>query len=179
MTIKLLAEWPLEKQYLYAAEDEDRSLEAAIDFMWDVCQQDLIDFMYKSSYCQLAILVATELGTGNAPDLADSLPANPLILNLTGWDEEEIKIREEIVEEIAEKVDMFLIDIESMLPGEDVVAREQGRAPGDELPEPVAEPGHGPGEGPGQHLHHAPADPGDEQPDPRAPAVAGGGQHPQ
>jgi FAD/FMN-containing dehydrogenase len=125
MTIKLLAEWPLEKQYLYGAEDEDRSLEAAIEFIRDICQQDLIDFIYKSSYCQMAILVATELGTDNAPDLADSLPGNPVILNLVGWDEEEISIREKIAEEIAEKADMFLIDIESLIPAEDFQADPQ------------------------------------------------------
>ena len=119
MTIKLLAEWPIERQYLYGAEDEERSLEAAIEFIRDICQQDLIDFIYKSSYCQMAVAIAMELGIDNAPDLAESLAANPVVLNLAGWDEEEIKIREEITEEIAEKAEMFLIDLDTLLAGQD------------------------------------------------------------
>ena len=119
MTIKLLAEWPIEKQYLYGAEEEERSLESAIEFVRNICQLDLIDFIYKSSYCQMAVAIAMELGIDNAPDLAESLAANPVVLNLAGWDEEEIKIREEITEEIAEKAEMFLIDLDSLLAGQD------------------------------------------------------------
>jgi len=119
MTIKLLAEWPIEKQYLYGAEEEDRSLETSIEFVRDLCQMDLVDFIYKSSYCQMGVAVAMDLGMDNAPDLADSMAENPVVITLAGWDEEEIRIREEITEASAEKAGMFLVDIESLLAGED------------------------------------------------------------
>ncbi len=117
MTIKILPEWPIEKLYLFDAEDDDRSLESACDFIKNICQEDLIDFIYKSSYCQMA----TGLGIGDPVDLSESMPEDPVMVILSGWDEEEVEIRTEITEDIAEKTGMYAVDIAAFDYGEDLM----------------------------------------------------------
>ncbi len=119
MTIKLLAEWPEEKLLVYTVMDESRSLEAAIEFTREVCQHDLADFFYKSSSAQMSVIMHIEVGGIEPPDVAETLPSNPVVVIIAGWDEEEINIREEIAAEAAEKAGMFAIDIAALIPADD------------------------------------------------------------
>lgn len=108
MTIRLVAEFPVEKIFLFDSMDREKSLDNALSFIKRISRLDLAEFIYKSHTDQLANMSPL----GNPLDLVEMLPEHPVVVIISGNDEEEVKVREEILLKVAEEEGMYAVDIE-------------------------------------------------------------------
>ncbi len=99
MTIRLVAEFPFEKLFLFDSMERENSLERALSFVKIIARLDLAEFIYKSHTDQLANMSPM----GNPLDLIELLPEHPVVVVISGNDEEEVKVREKILLKVAEE----------------------------------------------------------------------------
>lgn len=108
MTIRLVAEFPYEKIFLFDSLDREKSLDCALNFVKRLSRSDIPEFIYKSHTDQLATISPV----GNPLDLVEMLPEHPVIVIISGNDEEELKAREEELLKIAQEEGMYAVDLE-------------------------------------------------------------------
>jgi FAD/FMN-containing dehydrogenase len=123
MTIRLVAEFPFEKLFLFDSMEREKSLECALSFVKRIARLDIAEFIYKSHTDQLANMSPMD----NPLDLVELLPEHPVVVIISGNDEEEIKVREEILLKVAQEEGMYAVDLEllnSSIGEEKVIAPE-------------------------------------------------------
>ncbi|MEW6443919.1 MAG: FAD-binding oxidoreductase [bacterium] len=117
ITAKLYPDMPKEQIVQTAVFDEDPvGCRKACDIMYDVCQDNLVEFIYKSHPGVMCVTLAGLMG-GKPQDYMMMTPRHPLFMILTGMDEEELAIRAELVREIFARHEVLELDV-SMLPPE-------------------------------------------------------------
>lgn len=108
MTIRLVAEFPLEKLFMFDSVERENSLERALSFVKRIARLDIAEFIYKSHTDQLANMSPM----GNPLDLVELLPEHPIVVIISGNDEEEVKVREEILLKVADEEGIYPVDLE-------------------------------------------------------------------
>lgn len=117
ITAKLYPDLPAEQILQTAVFDEDpEGCRKACGIMYDVCQENLVEFIYKSHPGVMCVTLAGLMG-GKPQDYLMMSPKHPLFMIVTGMDEEEVQIRAELVREIFACHEVLELDI-SMLPPE-------------------------------------------------------------
>lgn len=111
MTIRVVPEYKEERLYIFDADDREKSIECALEFDRKLSQEEIAEFIYKSHHGQMAV-AAPE---ANPPDLAEFLPPDPVIVIISGHDEEELQVKEEILLSIAKETGMYLIDQKAVI----------------------------------------------------------------
>jgi FAD/FMN-containing dehydrogenase len=117
ITGKLYPDMPNEQIIQTAVFDEDPvGCRKACNIMYDVAQENLIEFIYKSHPGVMCVTLAGLMG-GNPQDYLAMSPRHPLFMIITGMDEEEIRIRANLVREIFARHEVVELDL-SMLPAD-------------------------------------------------------------
>lgn len=117
ITGKLFPDMPSEQIIQTAVFDEDPvGCRKACSIMYDVAQDNLIEFIYKSHPGVMCVTLAGLMG-GKPQDYLMMTPRHPLFMIITGMDEEETRIRAELVRGIFAKNEVIELDA-SMLPPE-------------------------------------------------------------
>ncbi len=110
ITTKLYPDMPCEEMIHTAVFDEDPvGFEKACDSIYDIAQETLAEFMYKSHPGVMCVTLAGALDA-DPLDLVSIAPKHPLEILITGLDEEEIEIRGELVREILARHEVLEID---------------------------------------------------------------------
>ena len=100
ITVKLYPELPCENMVHTAVFDEDPvGCEKACAAIYDLAQNNLVEFMYKSHPGVMCVTLAGEVDA-NPMDLVSVAPRHPLEIIVTGFDEKEIQVRLELVREL-------------------------------------------------------------------------------
>ncbi len=110
ITAKLYPEMPSEEMIHTAIFEEDPvGCQKACDTVYEIAQEHLIEFMYKS---HPGVMCVTLAGSVDADpiDLVGIAPKHPLEIIVTGLDEEEIEIRCELVREVLARREVLEID---------------------------------------------------------------------
>ncbi|MEW6443321.1 MAG: FAD-binding oxidoreductase [bacterium] len=117
ITTQLYPDMPEEQIIQTAVFDEDPvGCRKACDIMYEVCQDNLVEFIYKSHPGVMCVMLAGVMG-GKPQDYIPMTPRHPLFMMVTGMDEEEIRIRADLVREIFSRHEVIELDV-SMLPPE-------------------------------------------------------------
>jgi hypothetical protein len=117
ITGKLYPDMPSEQIIQTAVLDEGPvGCRKACGIMYDVAQDNLIEFIYKSHPGVMCVTLAGLLG-GKPQDYLMMTPRHPLFMIITGMDEEEVRIRADLVREIFARHEVMELDV-SMLPPE-------------------------------------------------------------
>ncbi len=112
MTIKMFPERKIERMYAFDAEVKERTLEKAVEFIYKICQLDIVEMVYKSHGGQ--VVTMSEPDPENPFPLgetAEYLPENPVFVILAGDTEEELDIKEEILLEVAGACGLYQMDL--------------------------------------------------------------------
>jgi hypothetical protein len=100
ITAKIYPEMPCEEMVHTAVFDEDPvGIRKACDTIYDLAQNTLAEFMYKSHPGVMCVTLAGEVDT-NPLDLVAIAPKHPLEIVVTGLDEKEIEVRLELIREV-------------------------------------------------------------------------------
>jgi FAD/FMN-containing dehydrogenase len=91
-------------------------IEKACKALYDLCQHNLVEFVYKSHPGVTCVNLGGIVGM-NPTDLLHMSPTNPMFMIVTGMDEEETRIRAELVNEVLARNEVMVMDA-SMLPPE-------------------------------------------------------------
>ena len=110
ITAKLYPEMPCEEMVHTAVFDDDPvGSEKACRTIYDIAQNTLAEFMYKSHPGVMCVTLAGEVDT-NPLDLVSVAPKHPLEIVVTGFDEKEIQVRLELIREALARNDVDEID---------------------------------------------------------------------
>ena len=110
MTVKLFPEKDHESLILVTSfEEDDKACELIINAIYDLAQSNVCDFLYKSHQGIMAISASGMMG-GDPLDLAGMVPKHPVILIIQGLDEEELQIKEKIIDDICQKYELTTVD---------------------------------------------------------------------
>ncbi|MBC2716308.1 MAG: FAD-binding oxidoreductase [Desulfobacteraceae bacterium] len=112
MTIKLFPEPKLEEIQVFQVEDEDDPLivEKIVDLIYRVTRLDICDFVYKTHGGALAN--GNPDPEVNREDSAEIMSEQILLIGVSGDDEEEIRIKMDIVTKMAEEAGCFKVMLE-------------------------------------------------------------------
>ncbi len=81
-----------------------------IDATYDIARENITEFLYKGHPGTFALGISTMLGT-KIEDAITMAPRHPLAVMISGYDEEELVIKREILTELMDKHGMFIIDV--------------------------------------------------------------------
>ena len=110
ITVKLFPEMPREHMMNTAIFQEDpEGFEAVCRTIYELAQQNLVEFLYKSHPGIGCVTIGGALGT-NPLDLVGMGSKHPLAIIVTGLDEEEVQIRTELVRAILERNQLMEMD---------------------------------------------------------------------
>ena len=110
ITAKLFPEMPCEHMMNTAIFQEDpEGFEAVCRTIYDLAQQNLVEFMYKSHPGVGCVTIGGAMGT-NPLDFVAMSSKHPLAIIVTGLDDEEVQIRAELVRGILEKNQLMEMD---------------------------------------------------------------------
>ena len=110
ITVKLYPEMPREEMIHGAIFDEDpKGCEIACTTIYDLAQENLVEFMYKSHPGVMCVTLAGAVDS-NPLDLVGMSPRHPLMIIVTGFDDEEVRIRAELVRAILERNGVTEVD---------------------------------------------------------------------
>ncbi|MEW6441669.1 MAG: FAD-binding oxidoreductase [bacterium] len=110
ITARLFPEMPCEHMMHTAIFQEDpAACEAVCSTIYDLAQQNLVEFMYKSHPGVGCVTIAGAMG-GNPLDFVAMASKHPLAIIVTGLDEEETRVRAELVREILERNGILEVD---------------------------------------------------------------------
>jgi len=110
ITVKLYPEMPCELIIHTAVFEEDPGgCEKACRTIYDLAQNNLVEFMYKSHPGVMCVTLAGAVDT-NPMDLVAVAPKHPLEIIVTGMDEREIAVRTELVRELLARNEVDEID---------------------------------------------------------------------
>ncbi len=117
LTAKLYPDMHCEERIQTGIFDEDpEGIEKACNAVYDFSQEHLVEFMYKTHPGTIAVGIGGILGM-EPHELLPMTPKQPLFLLVTGMDEEEIRVRAELTEEVLARNGVMVVD-PSMLPPE-------------------------------------------------------------
>jgi FAD/FMN-containing dehydrogenase len=117
ITGKLYPDMPCEHLIQTGIFDEDPAgIEKACNAIYDLSQETLVEFMYKSHPGVTTVGLGGILGL-DPLDLLPMTPKQPLFMIVTGLDEEQIQIRKELVQDVLARNEVMVMD-PSMLPPE-------------------------------------------------------------
>jgi hypothetical protein len=91
-------------------------IEKACNALYDLCQKNVIEFIYKSHPGVTTVGLGGIMGV-DPVSLIPMTPTNPMFMIVTGMDEEETRIRSELVNEILTRNEVMVMD-PSMIPPE-------------------------------------------------------------
>jgi len=94
-----------------AEPDAHKAFEKIIDATYDVARENITEFLYKGHPGTFALGIASKMEGTKVMDLISMAPRHPLAIVFSGYDEEEIQIKKEILTELMEKHGMFIIDV--------------------------------------------------------------------
>ena len=129
LTAKLYPDMPCEEPIQTGIFDEDpEGIEKACNAIYDFSQEHLVEFMYKTHPGTVCVNLASPLGV-RPEDLIPMTPKHPLFLLVTGMDEEEVRIRSELTQEVLARNEVMVMD-RSTLPPElsEFISGEQLKA---------------------------------------------------
>jgi FAD/FMN-containing dehydrogenase len=110
ITAKLYPEMPCEEMINTAIFEEDpKGCEIACTTIYDLAQENLVEFMYKSHPGVMCVTLAGVMGT-DPLDLVGMSPKHPLMILVSGLDEEEVKVRGDLVREVLTRNGVLEID---------------------------------------------------------------------
>jgi len=110
ITVKLYPEMPSEKMIHTAVFQEDpAACEAVCNTIYDLAQQNLVEFLYKSHPGVGCVTIAGAVG-GSPQDYLAMASRHPLAVIVTGFDEDETEIRAGLVREILERHQVLEVD---------------------------------------------------------------------
>jgi FAD/FMN-containing dehydrogenase len=110
ITAKLYPEMPCEELIHTAVFDEDPGgCQKACNTIYDLAQNNLVEFMYKSHPGVMCVTLAGAVDT-NPLDLVVIAPKHPLEILIAGLDDEEMSVRAELVREVLERNEVDEID---------------------------------------------------------------------
>ncbi len=110
ITVKLYPEMPREEMIHTAIFEEDpKGCEIACSTIYDLAQENLVEFIYKSHPGVMCVTLAGAVDS-DPLDLVGMSPKHPLMIVVTGLDDEEVRIRGELVREILARNEVTEID---------------------------------------------------------------------
>lgn len=110
ITVKLYPEMPSEKMMHTAVFQEDpAACEAVCNTIYDLAQQNLVEFLYKSHPGVGCVTIAGAAG-GAPQDYLAMASRHPLAVIVTGFDDRETEIRAGLVREILERNQVLEVD---------------------------------------------------------------------
>lgn len=107
MTIKLFPEPKYEQSASFTLLDQADDFEKIVEFIYRICQLDICDFVYKSHGGHAGNQALKREPNINPEDLAEMMPEHIVIANAAGDTREEVEIKAEMVEKIAEECGLF------------------------------------------------------------------------
>ena len=117
ITAKLYPDMPCEELVQTAIFDPDPAgIEKACNALYDFCQKNLVEFVYKSHPGVTCVTLGGMMGT-DPLDLLPMSPSNPMVIIVTGMDEEEIRVRTELLTEVLDRNEVMMMDL-SLFPPE-------------------------------------------------------------
>lgn len=117
LTAKLYPDMPCEERIQTGIFDEDPvGIHKACNAVYDFSQEHLVEFMYKTHPGTISVGLGGILGM-EPQELLAMTPKQPLFLLVTGMDEEEIRIRADLTQEVLARNEVMVVD-PSMLPPE-------------------------------------------------------------
>ena len=81
-----------------------------IDAIYELSRENVTDFMYKSHPGVFAMAITAMLKDLTTRDAVSASPLHPLGIMISGHDKEELAIKREIVEEVMQKHELFIMD---------------------------------------------------------------------
>ncbi len=90
--------------------DSHQSFRRAIDAVFELSRENITDFMYKSHPGVFALMMAALKEDLSVQDVINASPQHPLGIMISGYDQEELEIKREIVKGVLDKHEMFVID---------------------------------------------------------------------
>ena len=116
LTAKLYPDMPCEEPIQTGIFDEDPlGVEKACNAIYDFSQEHLVEFMYKTHPGSVCVNLAGALGV-RPEDLLPMTPRHPLFLLVTGMDEEEVRIRSELTQEVLTRNEVMVMDRSTLPP---------------------------------------------------------------
>ena len=91
--------------------DGHRAFCKIIDAIYEVSRENITDFIYKGHPGTFALGLSSKVEGTNVKDLITMSPRHPLGIMVSGYDAEELAIKKEILNQIMDKHDLFLIDV--------------------------------------------------------------------
>jgi len=117
ITAKLYPDMPCEELLQTAIFDPDPlGIEKACAALYDLCQEHMVEFVYKSHPGVFCVNLGGMMGS-DPVDLISMSPSNPMAIILTGMDEEEIRVRTELLTELLDRNEVMVMDL-SLFPPE-------------------------------------------------------------
>lgn len=114
MTIKLFPEKDYEKLYFATSfEPDDKACEQVVNTIYDLAQEDICGFLYKTHHGSMAVQAGGFAGA-DPVDLSEAVPKHVLIVILQGLTQEELDIKERIITEIVEGNGLIFYDPATM-----------------------------------------------------------------
>jgi hypothetical protein len=110
ITIKVFPEQPAEKMYyLMPRSKEQKALGECIEFFYRISQMNLMIFIYKMCHTDALVMLPADV---NLEDVMEMIPEHAVVVILAGLNEEELKIKEEMMLEVAEQCNLDLANLE-------------------------------------------------------------------
>jgi len=114
ITIKLFPEKGKERLYIFDAKVKERSLEKALEFLIQLSQQALAEFIYKSHGGQTVNMIIDPDNPYPPGAMCEFLPEDPVIVSILGETEEELDIKEEILMDLAAECGLYALDMKGL-----------------------------------------------------------------
>lgn len=110
ITVKLYPEMPSEKMMHTAVFQEDpAACQAVCNTIYDLAQENLVEFMYKSHPGVGCVTIAGAVG-GSPQDYLAMASRHPLAMIVTGFDDRETEIRADLVREVLQRHQVLEVD---------------------------------------------------------------------
>lgn len=107
MTIKLYPEPRYELAMAYALINPNDGYERVVEFIYRICQMDICDFVYKSHGGTVANMSMNRNPDINAEDIVEMMPEHIIQACPAGDTREEVEIKVEMIDKIAEECGMI------------------------------------------------------------------------
>ncbi len=95
--------------------DEHKAFCQVIDVFYDLGRENITEFQYKGHPGTFALAITTQIEGTKVMDMVDVAPRHPVGIIVVGYDQEELQIKEEILQSILEKHGLFIIDTSAMM----------------------------------------------------------------
>jgi len=90
--------------------DETRALRRIVDAFYALARENITEFQYKAHPGTFALAISMKVEGTQIMDMVDISPRHPVGIIVVGYDADELRIKQEILRQVVEAHDMFIID---------------------------------------------------------------------